>query len=564
VDGPLSDNGRARSRVLEAGPYPGLAEGSTTPVRPIALTGGAQVVTNPPGGSPAAISSLPGVSGTAATALAAFAGGLPGQVARFTSAPLTELTIITGTSRIPVQVAGLASASTAGADDGSGPVLFASLSKVNSAGVRTLAGNAVAAVRLPTLPTDGSPVTVTVQLPAVAFQVESGSRVQVSLSTTDQGYAGPSAPAVYRISAGDSPVVTVPEVGGERVSAGDVPIGLLIALIALAIAAVVGLVLAGRVRHRTSDVDAELVDLPLRITGLGKAYPGGVKAVTDVSFDVRPGMVLGLLGPNGAGKTTTLRMVMGLITPTSGEIRVFGQRIRPGAEVLSRIGSFVEGSGFLPHLSGRANLELYWRATGRPAPDAHLDVALAIAGLGSAVNRRVRTYSQGMRQRLAIAQSMLGLPDLLLLDEPTNGLDPPQIHAMREVLRRYAASGRTVLVSSHLLSEVEQTCSHVVVVHQGRTIASGTVAELVAASGEMVFVVDDPGVAAAVLRGLVGIGEVEVVDGAVQADLAEVAPAVAIAALVSGGVALRSAAPRNRLEDVFLELVGSASKGGPS
>jgi ABC-2 type transport system ATP-binding protein len=522
------------------------------------------VVTNPPGGSPAAISSLPGVSGTAATALAAFAGGLPGQVARFTSAPLTELTIITGTSRIPVQVAGLASASTAGADDGSGPVLFASLSKVNSAGVRTLAGNAVAAVRLPTLPTDGSPVTVTVQLPAVAFQVESGSRVQVSLSTTDQGYAGPSAPAVYRISAGDSPVVTVPEVGGERVSAGDVPIGLLIALIALAIAAVVGLVLAGRVRHRTSDVDAELVDLPLRITGLGKAYPGGVKAVTDVSFDVRPGMVLGLLGPNGAGKTTTLRMVMGLITPTSGEIRVFGQRIRPGAEVLSRIGSFVEGSGFLPHLSGRANLELYWRATGRPAPDAHLDVALAIAGLGSAVNRRVRTYSQGMRQRLAIAQSMLGLPDLLLLDEPTNGLDPPQIHAMREVLRRYAASGRTVLVSSHLLSEVEQTCSHVVVVHQGRTIASGTVAELVAASGEMVFVVDDPGVAAAVLRGLVGIGEVEVVDGAVQADLAEVAPAVAIAALVSGGVALRSAAPRNRLEDVFLELVGSASKGGPS
>ena len=148
-----------------------------------------------------------------------------------------------------------------------------------------------------------------------------------------------------------------------------------------------------------------------------------------------------------------------------------------------RIGSFVEGSGFLPHLSGKANLDLYWRATGRPAQDAHMAEALEIAGLGSAINRRVRTYSQGMRQRLAIAQAMLGLPDLLLLDEPTNGLDPPQIHAMREVLRRYAATGRTVVVSSHLLSEVEQTCSHVVVVHLGTTIAAGTVAETGVASG---------------------------------------------------------------------------------
>ena len=562
VDGPLSDNGRARSRVLQAGSYPGLAAGSSTPVRQVALSGAAQVVTNPPGGSPAAISSLPGLSGTAATALAAFGSGLPGQVARFTSAPLDELAVITGTSRITVQVSSVVSGAAAAASPGDGPVLFASLAKVSGSGVRTLAGNAVAPIRLRALPSDGSPVTVTVQLPAAAFQVEAGSRIQVALSTTDQAYAGPTAPAVYRISAGDSPSVTVPEVGGVRVSAGDVPLGLLIALLVLVVAAVAGLVLAGRVRHRPGEVDAALVDVPLRITGLGKAYPGGVKAVTDVSFDVLPGMVLGLLGPNGAGKTTTLRMVMGLITPTAGEIRVFGHHVRPGAEILSRIGSFVEGSGFLPHLSGRANLELYWKATGRPQDDGHLDVALAIAGLGTAINRRVRTYSQGMRQRLAIAQAMLGLPDLLLLDEPTNGLDPPQIHAMREVLRRYAATGRTVLVSSHLLSEVEQTCSHVVVVHQGQTIASGTVADLVATSGEMVFTVDDPSTAADVLRGLPGIGEVDVVEGAVQADLADIVPTAAIAALVGAGVGLSSAAPRNRLEDVFLELVGSASKGG--
>jgi ABC-2 type transport system ATP-binding protein len=351
-------------------------------------------------------------------------------------------------------------------------------------------------------------------------------------------------------------------VGGVRVSASEIPVGQLVGLIVLAAIAVLALIFGGRVRSRRSDVDPDLVGVPLSITGLGKSYPGGVKAVTDVSFRVEAGQVLGLLGPNGAGKTTTLRMVMGLITPTEGDIRVFGHKIRPGSEILSRIGSFVEGSGFLPHLSGKANLDLYWQATGRPAGDAHMAEALEIAGLGTAINRRVRTYSQGMRQRLAIAQAMLGLPDLLLMDEPTNGLDPPQIHAMREVLRRYAATGRTVLVSSHLLSEVEQTCSHVVVVHLGRTIATGTVSELVSSSGEMVFTVDDPQAAARVL--LTMSQDVEVTENGVQADLGEVPGAQAVAALVSAGVAVTSAAPRNRLEDVFLALIGaSGSDGAP-
>ena len=563
VDGPISDNGRARSRTLQAGPYPGLPGNPDTPRRDIALSGADQIVINPPGGSPAAITSLPGLSSVLSTAVSSLASGLPGQTARFTSAPMEQLTVVTGTPRIELQVARVASASAEESTDND-PVLFASMAKVNDAGIRTLAGNAVAPIRLPDLPADGSPATFTVDLPPAAFQVESGSSLQISVSTTDQAFSGSTTPAVYRISAGSAPVVSVPEVGGVRVSAGEVPIAQLIGLIVLAVAGIAGLVIAGRVRHRTRDVDPDLVDVPLRISGLQKAYPGGVKAVTDVSFDVLPGQVLGLLGPNGAGKTTTLRMVMGLIRPTAGEIRVFGQRIRPGAEVLSRIGSFVEGSGFLPHLSGRSNLDLYWKATGRPAEDAHMDVALEIAGLGKAIDRRVKTYSQGMRQRLAIAQAMLGLPDLLLLDEPTNGLDPPQIHAMREVLRRYATTGRTVLVSSHLLSEVEQTCTHVVVVHLGRTIAQGTVADMVAASGDMVFTVEESAAerAAAVLRGLPGVGEVDVVDGAVQADLDEVAPALAIRSLVEAGIDVRSAAPRNRLEDVFLELVGSASKGG--
>ncbi|HSK58378.1 MAG TPA: ABC transporter ATP-binding protein, partial [Actinomycetospora sp.] len=215
---------------------------------------------------------------------------------------------------------------------------------------------------------------------------------------------------------------------------------------------------------------------------------------------------------------------------------------------------------FLPHLSGRDNLELYWAATGRSRDEAHLDEALEIAGLGGAVDRAVRTYSQGMRQRLAIAQAMLGLPDLLVLDEPTNGLDPPQIHAMREVLRGYArGTGRTVLVSSHLLAEVEQTCDHVVVMHRGRVVATGEVAELVA-NGQVAVTVD-PGRrddAVAVLRGRNGVG-VEPDPGdpdVVLVDLHGSDRADVVRTLVEAGHDVRGVGPRRRLEDAFLALIG--------
>ena len=176
--------------------------------------------------------------------------------------------------------------------------------------------------------------------------------------------------------------------------------------------------------------------------------------------------------------------------------------------MLSRVGAFVEGAGFLPHLSGRANLELYWQATGRPAEDAHLEEALEIAGLGDALDRAVRTYSQGMRQRLAIAQAMLGLPDLLILDEPTNGLDPPQIREMREVMIRYAAAGRTVIVSSHLLSEVEQTCTHLVVMDRGRLVQAGPVAEIIGSGDTLLVGTADAGRRAVVekVAALPGVG----------------------------------------------------------
>ena len=213
------------------------------------------------------------------------------------------------------------------------------------------------------------------------------------------------------------------------------------------------------------------------VTGLVKEYPGGVRAVDGVDFTVPTGIVLGLLGPNGAGKSTTMRMMMGLISPTAGDVRIFGELIRPGSPVLSRIGCFIEGPGVLPHLTGRQNLDLFWRASGRIG-DSRMKEVLEIAGLGSAIDRRVRTYSQGMRQRVGIAQAMLGMPELLLLDEPTNGLDPPQIKEMREVMQAYTQGGRTVILSSHLLSEVEQTCSHVVVMGAGKVIAQGSVEAL--------------------------------------------------------------------------------------
>jgi ABC-2 type transport system ATP-binding protein len=256
-------------------------------------------------------------------------------------------------------------------------------------------------------------------------------------------------------------------------------------------------------------------------------------------------------------------MMMGLVHPSAGSIRVFGHAVTPGSPVLARIGSFVEGAGFLPHLSGMANLTLYWAATGRPASDAGFDEALEIAGLGDAIRRRVGTYSQGMRQRLAIAQAMLGLPDLLVLDEPTNGLDPPQIRDMRDVLRNYAAGGRTVLVSSHQLTEVEQTCTHVVVMHQGRLVAAGEVREIVGGGGETLFRVDDAERAIGVLRTLPGLADsasVGVQDGQVHARLNGVPRSTAVDALVKAGVAVDQVGPRGRLEDAFLQLVGGAVK----
>ncbi|WP_327046869.1 alpha/beta fold hydrolase [Microbispora sp. NBC_01189] len=468
------DPGTRRPVLLHAtaGRYPGLAGGERTT---IALRGAAQPVANPAGGSPASISAVPGLGGLLGGAAAggvSVALDMPGQAAVFESAPLARPTQVTGSPAVRIKVYGTGEAT-----------LFAKLYDVSGGSLPVLPSGLVAPLRV-TASEAGTPVTVT--LPAVDRRFDAGHRMRVVVSTTDLGYATPAAPAVYRIAL-ESPALEVPGFAALKTPAtGPAWWTWALPLAAIVIAAV--LLLTGRAARRHPAplgervADSEPAEVPLVISGLVKRYRNGEKAVDGLSFRVEKGQVLGLLGPNGAGKTTTMRMLMGLIHPDEGEIRIFGTRVVPGAPVLSRLGSFVEGPGFLPHLSGRANLELYWRATGRPAQDAHLEEALEIAGLGAALDRAVRTYSQGMRQRLAIAQAMLGLPDLLVLDEPTNGLDPPQIAEMRRVLKAYAEGGRTVIVSSHLLAEVEQTCTHVVVMHRGRLVSAGPVGDLLGAA----------------------------------------------------------------------------------
>ncbi|MDT8915046.1 alpha/beta fold hydrolase [Amycolatopsis sp. PS_44_ISF1] len=554
VQGTLRANGTPSVRTVNADAYPGLT-GPGTERRPVALTGPVQPAVRPAGANPAAVSGLPGLNGLASVSsrlAPLFSTDPAGQAAQFRTAPFDRQVLVAGSSTVHLRVAA----------DPAHPlpeaVLFAKLYDVGTDGSRVLPANAVAPLRIGPLPADGTPVEVTVTLPGIVRPIEAGHSLRLVVGTTDQAYSVPAEPGVFRIGLAPGSSLAVPVVPGVSVGT-PAPAGPLIGIGVTLLVAVVALAFAALRRRRAHDLDPELAGTPLVIRGLRKQYAGGFVAVKDLSFRVEPGQVLGLLGPNGAGKTTTLRMLMGLITPTEGEIRVFGHRITPGAPVLSRIGSFVEGSGFLPHLSGRTNLELYWAATGRPAEKAHFAEALEIAGLGDAVERRVKNYSQGMRQRLAIAQAMLGLPELMVLDEPTNGLDPPQIHQMREVLQRYAATGRTVVVSSHLLAEVEQTCSHVVVMHRGTLVASGEVGELAAAGGEATFRVDEPDAAIVALKAVEGVTDLIAEGGLVHANLNGVPRAEAVATLVRAGVAVEQAGPRRRLEDTFLQLVGENS-----
>ncbi|WP_225096405.1 alpha/beta fold hydrolase [Streptomyces sp. CoH27] len=545
-----SRDGTAQLRGASAAAYPGLHDHQ----RSVALTGGTQQVANPAGASPPGVSALPGLGASGGLSqLSALGVGVsldfPGQYARFDSARLTHDLQITGAPTATVHI-------TSTSDDA---VLFGKVYDVGPDGTQQVLPSQLVAPFRVTGAKAGQDVTVT--LPAIDHKVQKGHRLRLVLASTDLGYASPAAPATYTVSLKGA--LSVPTAPAVTAAAAPLPAWVWWLPGAGAVAAL-ALLLTGRRRTTAPAPDPELTDVPLVIKDLSKRYAKSTDryAVRELSFRVERGQVLGLLGPNGAGKTTTLRMLMGLITPDDGEIRVFGHAIRPGAPVLSRVGAFVEGAGFLPHLSGRENLELYWRATGRPPEDAHLDEALEIAGLGDALARAVRTYSQGMRQRLAIAQAMLGLPDLLILDEPTNGLDPPQIREMREVMIRYAAAGRTVIVSSHLLAEVEQSCTHLVVMDRGRLVQAGPVREIVG-SGDTLLVgtavpVQDPVVEK--VGALPGIASAVRTDDGLLVRLEPGGTAERLVVeLVRLDVPVASVGPHRRLEDAFLTLIGGSA-----
>ena len=299
---------------------------------------------------------------------------------------------------------------------------------------------------------------------------------------------------------------------------------------------------------------------PIVSSGLTKRFRRQI-AVDRIDLNVPGGAVYGFLGPNGSGKTTTIRMLLGLIYPTAGEVSLFGLPMPSAARaVLPRVGSLVEGPAFHPYLSGRANLGRLDAADRYSDPrtsGSRIDAALDRVGLLSAAEKRYRAYSLGMRQRLAIAASLLMPRDLLVLDEPTNGLDPQGTREVRHLISDLARDGATVLVSSHLLAEVEQICSHVGVMYEGRLVAQGPLGELQGSTVQIVRVdTDRPEDAGRVLAEL-GLSEIETSTGSVTANLADVAVEKIMPNLVNACVpVLGFTVLKPSLEDVFVSLTG--------
>jgi len=304
--------------------------------------------------------------------------------------------------------------------------------------------------------------------------------------------------------------------------------------------------------------------------GLTKRF-GGQNILNGIDLSVPKGAVFGFLGPNGSGKTTTIRILLGLATATSGEVEVLGRSIPKFLpEVLPRVGALVEGPGFYPFLSGRANLHRLDAADRYVDPAtrrARTDRALERVGLSQAADKKVGAYSLGMKQRLGIANALLTHRDLIVLDEPTNGLDPQGTREVRHLVHSLTAEGTTVFVSSHLLAEIEQMCSHVAVLRAGKLVAQGALGELRAAGQTRVEVLT-PDVADC-LRALAGLGltpEESIsahqsplsLGPAVSAPLTDnVQPETIVAALVSAGVRVRGfTVDQVRLEELFVALTG--------
>jgi len=315
--------------------------------------------------------------------------------------------------------------------------------------------------------------------------------------------------------------------------------------------------------ERRPPVAAEDRPTPAAISseGLTKRFHSGQVAVDRIDLRVPAGAVYGFLGPNGSGKTTTIRLLLGLVRPTAGRHALLGEAMPAGAaRALPRVGSLVEGPAFHPYLSGRDNLRRLDAADRTVDPRTaarRIDAALDRVGLLAAARKRYRAYSLGMRQRLALASTVLRPRELLVLDEPTNGLDPQGTREVRALLTSLAAGGATVLLSTHLLSEVEQVCTHVGVMHLGRLVAQDSLADLRSRAAPRAQVrTGDPAGAARTLAGL-GLSDVTVAGDTVTALLGEVAPEKVVAALVGEDVPVRGfAVLAPDLEEMFVGLTG--------
>ena len=285
---------------------------------------------------------------------------------------------------------------------------------------------------------------------------------------------------------------------------------------------------------------------------LTKRY-GTRLAVDAVNMTVRRGEVYGFLGPNGAGKTTTLRMALGLIDPTSGSATVLG---RPAGtpEVIGRVGALIEGPGFYPYLSGRDNLRVMARY--RRLPPRVIEEALERVGLSDRARDKFKTYSLGMKQRLGVASALMGEPEMIVLDEPTNGLDPAGMADMRRLIVGLARSGHTVVLSSHLLAEVEEICDRVGVISAGELLREGSVAEL-RGHAELRVLATPPEQALATATGYFGEERVRLDGATVVLDSGRDRAPELVRALVANGVDVHEVVTRERtLEEVFFEMTG--------
>jgi len=290
--------------------------------------------------------------------------------------------------------------------------------------------------------------------------------------------------------------------------------------------------------------------------GVTKRY-GRTVALDDLSIAIRPGVVTGFVGPNGAGKTTTMQVLLGLATADSGDALIRGQRYETIARPLTVVGALLDAGAFHPSRSARSHLR--WLAQSNGIPASRADDVLRLVGLSSAGRRRAGAFSLGMRQRLGIAVALLGDPHILILDEPTIGLDPEGVQWMRETLRGLAAEGRTVFVSSHLMSELEDTADHLIVIGKGRLLADISVADLLSSAVDGRVEVRTPDLAAA-MTVLANAGATPVSSGHDRLAVTGIAPSQVATLLVESRVRLEELFPaRLTLEDAYFSLTRDAS-----